>query len=283
MVQVIDTHCHYNMEPLYSGKKSHFRLNDDEPILSMTWQQHWHNAQQKEVGGGVVVGANMESSLKAVEIASLEPKLIAAIGIHPHEAEAKPLAEYEQFLTKLLPNNNIKAIGETGLDYFRLNKNTSEFHQTKQAQHQLFALQIKLAKQQQLPLIIHVRDDQELAYWETLDILKQHHDADLKFVLHCVSGPTKYVEEALTLGAYLGFDGNISYKNTDDLKKILKATPQDKILIETDAPYLPPQGYRGQICEPWMVTEVAKFITENFEVDLDQVLTNTKKFFSYQF
>jgi TatD DNase family protein len=283
MVQVIDTHCHYNLEPLYSGQKSHFRLNDDEPILSMTWQQHWQNAQEKGVIGGVVVGANMESSLRAIEISSQQEKLVAAIGIHPHEAETKSVVEYEQFLTGLLPNENIKAIGETGLDYFRLDKNTEDFKKTQQAQHALFELHIKIAKKYHLPLIVHVRDDQGLAYWETLEILKQHHSADLKFVLHCVSGPASYVQEALALGGYLGFDGNISYKNTDDLKKILKATPQDKILIETDAPYLPPQGYRGQICEPWMVTEVAKFITENFEVDLDQVLTNTKKFFSYQF
>ena len=283
MVKVIDTHCHYNLEPLFSGKKSHFKLADDHPLLAMNWQDHWQKAQTKGVIGGVVAGADIDSSLRALAIAEKQPQLVAAIGIHPHEAEKNSLADYQKFLTGLLPNEHIKAIGETGLDYFRLEKTTAAFAQTKQAQHALFELQIELAKQYSLPVIIHVRDDEETAYWETLAIIKKHHDPNLKFVLHCASGPKEYIKEASALGAYIGFDGNLSYKNTDDLKQILRLTPTDKILIETDAPYLPPQGYRGQVCEPWMVTEVATYISENFAINLDLIVENSRKFFSYQF
>jgi TatD DNase family protein len=280
-VQVIDTHCHYNLEPIFSGKKSHFSIKDNHPILKMNWQDHWKNAQEKGVVGAVIAGSDLESCKSGLEVAQQDSKIIAAIGIHPHHALDHSIEEYIKFFEENLPNENIKAIGETGLDYFRLNKNSEEFKKIQQAQHSLFELQIKIALDHDLPLIVHVRDDQENAYWETLEILKKY--PKLKFVLHCASGPLKYIKEALDIGAYIGFDGNISYKNTDDLKEILKNTPQDKILIETDSPYLPPQGYRGQVCEPWMVTEVAKYIEENFQVNLDAVLENSKKFFSYQF
>lgn len=280
-MQVIDTHCHYNLEPLFSGKKSHFSLKDDNPILKMDWKDHWKNAQEKGVVGAVIAGSSLESALSGLKLAEKDPKIIAAIGIHPHHALEKSLDEYKKFFEENLPNENVKAIGETGLDYFRLDRESEEFKKTREAQHALFELQIEVALKHDLPVIVHVRDNIEDAYWETLDILKKY--PGLKFVLHCASGPLTYIKEALAMGAYIGFDGNISYKNTDDLREILKITPPDKILIETDAPYLPPQGYRGKVCEPWMVIEVAKYMAENFSTNLDLVLENSKKFFSYQF
>lgn len=281
-MKIIDTHCHYNLEPLFSGKKSHFKLTDDSQLLAMVWQDHWQKAQQQSVVGGVVVGASKTSSLSALEIVEDQPQLIAAIGIHPHEAEQHSLAEYEEFLTHLLPNPKVKAIGETGLDYFKLPRN-DKFEQTKKAQQQLFELQISLAKKYQLPIIVHVRDDQEEAYWETLTILQQQLDKDLRFVLHCVSGPNNYVQTALEMGGYIGFDGNITYKNANDLRTLFQIVPNDKLLLETDAPYLPPQNYRGQVCEPWMITLTAKYLAEGFATDLDQVFANSEKFFSYHF
>lgn len=281
-MKIIDTHCHYNLEPLFSGKRSHFKIADGDRLLSMSWHDHWQNAQQRGVIGGVIVGADMQSSLSALEIVKDQSQFIAAIGIHPHEAEKHSLSEYRNFLTSLLPNEKIKAIGETGLDYFRLPRN-EKFNQTKKAQHQLFTMQIQLAKEYQLPIIVHVRDDQEDAYWETLGVLKENLDENLKFVLHCVSGPTRYVQQALKMGGYIGFDGNITYKNAEDLRNLFTMVPEDKLLLETDTPYLPPQGYRGQICEPWMITETAKYLMGNYSINLEQILINSQKFFSYQF
>ena len=282
-MKVIDTHCHYNLEPLYSGQKSHFSIKDENPLLTMNWKDHWKNAVEKGVAGGVVVGSNIETSLSGLEVAKQESKIIAAIGIHPHHANDLSLEEYRKFFEEHLPHEKIKAIGETGLDYFRLEKNTKEFAKTKNAQQDLFKLQIEIANKYELPLIVHVRDELEEAYWETLKILKENLDTKTNFVLHCVSGPTKYVEDAIAIGAYIGFDGNITYKNAENIRNLFKLVPEDKLLIETDAPYLPPQGYRGQVCEPWMVTEVAKYTEEEFSTNLDLILENSKKFFSYQF
>lgn len=282
-MKVIDTHCHYNLEPLYSGKKSHFSIKDDNHLLTMNWKDHWKNAVDKGVVGGVVVGSNIQTSLSGLKVAEEESKIIAAIGVHPHHAEDLSLEKYKEFFEKHLPHEKIKAIGETGLDYFRLERNTEKFAKTKKTQHDLFKLQIEIANKYGLPLIIHVRDNEEGAYWETLEILRKNLDSKTKFVLHCVSGPTKYVQDAISMGAYIGFDGNITYKNAENIRNLFRLVPEEKLLIETDAPYLPPLGYRGQVCEPWMVTEVAKYVEEEFSINLDTVFENSKKFFSYQF
>ena len=249
----------------------------------MNWKDHWKNAVDKGVTGGVVVGSNIKTSLSGLEVAKQELKIIAAIGIHPHHAEDLSLEEYREFFDKHLPHEKIRAIGETGLDYFRLEKNTEKFAKTKKGQQDLFKLQIEIANKHELPLIVHVRDEAEEAYWETLKILRKNLDPKTKFVLHCISGPIKYVQDAIKMGAYIGFDGNITYKNAENIRNLFKLVPEDKLLIETDAPYLPPLGYRGQVCEPWMVTEVAKYIEKEFSANLSLVFENSKKFFSYQF
>ncbi|MBT4123802.1 MAG: TatD family hydrolase [Candidatus Pacebacteria bacterium] len=282
-MKIIDSHCHYNLEPIFSGKPSHFSLEDNNPLLQMTWKNHWQKALEKNVTGAVVVGSNIENSLSSIEIAKNNPQIVAAIGIHPHHALDNSLEEFKTFFENNLPHPEVKAIGETGLDYFRLNKTTEEFKRTQQAQQKLFRLQLQIAKRYKLPVIVHVRDDSEDAYWETLEILKQEYSPDLKFVLHCASGPTRYITEALSMGAYIGFDGNIGYKNAGDLRSILKRVPLDKILIETDAPYLPPQGYRGQVCEPWMIAETAVYLEKEFDLDLDLIYKNTQEFFKYSF
>lgn len=282
-LKIIDSHCHYNLEPLFSGKPSHFSLEDNNPLLQMTWKNHWEKAQEKNISGAVVVSSNIENSLSSIEIAKENQQIVAAIGIHPHHAQDNSIEEFESFFEKNLPNSEVKAIGETGLDYFRLNKNTEEFKITQQAQQKLFKLQLQIAKKYKLPVIVHVRDDSEDAYWETLEILKQEYTPELKFVLHCVSGPTRYITEALSMNAYIGFDGNITYKNAENIKSILKIVPPNKLLIETDAPYLPPQGYRGQVCEPWMIIKTAEYIEENFNIDLETIYRNTQEFFEYSF
>jgi len=284
-VKIIDTHCHYNLEPLYSGNPVHFRLEEKSHLLRMNWQDHWEQAQQHEIAGTVVVGANKETSLLAIEIAELKEQIIAAIGIHPEHALDFSLVEIENFFNDLLPNGNVKAIGETGLDYFRLERGTDLFAKTQIAQQELFKLQISLAQKHNLPLIIHVRDDQdrEDAYWQTLEILKQKLKPTDKFVLHCVSGPSEYVTEAVQLGGYIGFDGNVSYKKADSLRNLIKQVPMNRLLIETDAPYLPPQMHRGKVCEPWMIAETAKFAEEELQLDLEQIYNNSEEFFNYSF
>jgi TatD DNase family protein len=262
---IIDTHCHYNLNPL---------LTD--------WQQHWSRAQQHGIHKTIIVGADLVSSKQGLLIAEQDNNLFAAVGIHPDVALDANLAEQLSQLEKLANQKNKKlvAIGEIGLDYFHFAAD-SDRAKAINLQQQLFQSQLELANQLQLPAIVHVRD-RELpaeptsnnAYWDTLQLIKEHYLLAKPFVLHCVSGPTNYIKQAVDLGAFIGIAGNVTYKNAFNIREIVQLTPSDRLLVETDAPYLPPVPYRGQTCDPWMITETVKYLVENLGVDEAQLQQN---------
>lgn len=266
---IFDSHCHYNLEPLLTN-----------------WQSHWHQAQQKGVTNCLVIGVNLESSEAAVRIAATEPRLWAAVGIHPSEWQEHPqldLATCMTALQKLVTQSKVVAIGETGLDYYWLKNNNP---QVKKLQQASVTAHLELAAKAQLPTILHVRD-QEIpetetpgnAYWDMLAILAQHKTETQNVILHCVSGPVNYLQQALQLGAYIGVAGNVTYKNADQLRTLVKMTPSEKLLLETDAPFLPPQDHRGKTCEPWMIAETAEYLQSNLGIDLERVYQNAIKLF----
>ena len=125
---IIDTHCHYNMEPLFSGQRFIFDLKDDDPLLQMSWQDHWQNAQAKGVVGAVVVGTMIETSDLAIKIAQSEPNLLATVGVHPIHAHETTLKQLDQAAI-IWQQKEIHAIGETGLDFFRLDRSSEEFEE----------------------------------------------------------------------------------------------------------------------------------------------------------
>lgn len=299
-MRCIDTHCHYNLEPLLSGKPSHFRIKPGDPILSGNWREHFATARHHGVLGGVVVGADLENSKKAVELHQLEPRLLASIGLHPDIVDTKAaeflkqnphttaeaLQDYlftttDQLFSELealAHTSEIVALGETGCDYYYFESDQSINQVLRATQIRLFQQQLSLASSLNVPVIVHTRDKGEQAYHDALAQLI-HAKLSQPFVLHCVSGPLGYVDQALAEGAYLGFDGNLSYKNAQSLHQILQITPANRVLIETDAPYLPPVPYRGQICEPWMVVNVAEHVCASKNIDETQLLDNTVRFF----
>jgi len=270
------------MEPLFSGQRFIFDLKDDDPLLQMSWQDHWQNAQAKGVVGAVVVGTMIETSDLAIKIAQSEPNLLATVGVHPIHAHETTLKQLDQAAI-IWQQKEIHAIGETGLDFFRLDRSSEEFEEIIQQQKEVFRWQIKFAQQTKLPLIIHVRDKTERAYQETLAILKDELTDNQPFVLHCASGSKDYIKEAIELGAYLGFDANITYPKAQDIRDLIKGAPADRLLIETDAPFLPPQNHRGKVCEPWMIRQTAEFVEQQLNLDLDQIFQNTQKFFKHDF
>ncbi len=257
---IIDTHCHYNL-----------------PLLFDHWQQHWQTAQDRGVLKSIVVGADLATSQRAVEIANQTPNLLAAVGVHPDEV-GQPVPELKQLST----HPKVIAVGEVGLDYYRLSATNKTAVINRQ--QDLFKQQIELANQLKLPLIVHVRDQEtpetvtiNNAYWDTLQLIKAHYQFDRPFILHCVSGPLNYIKQALEMGAYIGVAANVTYKNAHLIREIVKITPPDRLLVETDAPFLPPQTYRGQICEPWMIVETDQYLKENF--NQTQMFNNTLKLF----
>ena len=246
---IIDTHAHYNLEPLYAD-----------------WPGLWAKAQSLGIAKTVVPGTSLESSRRGVEIASHEENLFALVGVHPSEASASAdLSSVISELSKLLENDHVLGVGEVGLDYFRLKPEERESQ--SQLQQVWFKAQLDLARQHGGWLALHVRDQQTPsiptkgnAYWDAYEIVKKYDWSSQPFILHCVSGSPEYVKAMLELGAYVGFDGNLTYPKADSLRELLQLVPRDRLLIETDAPYLPPQPYRGQTCEPWMIVETAKWL-----------------------
>lgn len=283
---IIDTHCHYNLEPLYSGQAFCFKIKDENPILKKNWRDHWQKSQENDIEKSIVVGPGIKSSLKAIEIVKTEKNLYAAVGIHPERAnKTNNIEELLEQLRIIAKHKKVVAIGETGLDYFYLNtENQEEILIIKQKQTKLFIDQIKLANKLKLPLILHVRDREEDAYFETLEIIEQYWQFNSSLIFHCVSGPLNYIKKALTMKhSYFGFDGNLTFKKADSIREIfslVQKTDSKKILLETDSPYLAPEPYRGQICEPYMIKTTADYAEKRLGANLEEIYQNSLNAFN---
>ncbi len=268
---IIDTHCHYNLDPLFED-----------------WNTHWTAAQARGVEKSIIVGTNLETSQRALELAQLDDGLSAAIGIHPNEYDqppSEPLHLEIESLTHLSTFPKVVAVGETGLDYFRLPTDSAERQAIQQRQQAAFVGHIQLAEKIGKPLIIHVRDTAEAtqstsnAYYDVLALLKRHHSGSRPFVLHCVSGPQDYIKQSLELGAYLGIAGNVTYKSAEAIREIVRRAPKDRLLTETDAPFLPPQPFRGQPCQPHMIADTLNYLITELNLDPDQLVENALSLF----
>lgn len=256
---IIDTHVHYNLDPFFP-----------------TWKTYWDEAQKTGVTKSIVVGTDEASNQHAIEIAQSETYLFSAVGIHPEYA-----SEHDDFalqITKvesLLTNKKVVAIGECGLDYFRLPQ-SPKAEEIKNLQKELFTAHVELAKKHNLPLIIHCRD----AYDDMLALLQTHKP---QFVLHCMSGTIEYLNTALALGGYISFAGNVTYPKATAIQELAQHTPLNRMFIETDAPYLPPQAHRGETCRPAYIAETAQFMAELLKLDRgtleSQTTSNAQEFF----
>lgn len=291
MLKLIDSHCHLNFE----GFK-----NDRDQILQ----------QSLDADIGVInIGSQFETSREAVNLANKYKEGVwASVGLHPihigkrirDEMETEFQEEIdtksdEEILKKIknlaINNNNIVAIGETGLDYFHLPEKGKE--EIIEKQIDFFRRQILLASEQNLPLIIHcresspprepgLREEAAGAYADLIKILKE--EKVNRGVVHCFSGILKEARQILDLGLFLGFTGIITFKNAKSLQEIVKKVPLEKILVETDAPYLSPEPHRGERNLPIFVEFVAKKIAELKNLPEEKVfvqtLNNTKQLFN---
>ena len=269
---IIDTHCHYNLDPLYSENGG--------------WQARWQEAQAAGVQSSIVVGTSAETSQIALEIARTDSNLFAAVGIHPGEVgePSEPVATQLEKVTELLKNKpqQLVAVGEFGLDYYHYQQTSSateDWQHLKLAQLALARQQLVLASQAHLPALLHVRSTDDSAYWDMLELLKDAH-LTAPFVLHCASGPLSYITSALELGAYVSIAGNVTYKNAENIRAIVAVVPPDRLLVETDAPYLPPVPHRGSICQPAMIQLTVEYLQNTLGVKPEQLLHNARQLFS---
>ncbi len=247
---IIDTHVHYNLSPLYEE-----------------WQTFRKESKTAGIGASIVVGTDTESNIKAVEISTQEPELFCTVGYHPTDTKLENIDEAIKTLETLLrTQKKIVAIGECGLDYFHLSKDSQTAVQEKRQQKILFGKQIQLAKQYNLPLSIHCRDAQQ-DLMDTLNHFSKDDGIMPQAVLHCMSGTVDYLKQALDLGFYISFAGNVTYKNAELLRTLALNTPKDRILVETDAPFLAPQSKRGQTNHPQNIIETVTFLADLLHLD----------------
>jgi len=247
-VNLIDSHCHIDFEQFDP---------DRDQVLA--------NAAEVGVKRFVNPGIDMETSRRAGQLARQYPNLYAAIGFHPNEA-AQVNDEALSSLIELAAEEKVVAIGEIGLDYHWDRAPRSE-------QRSAFEAQLKLAKDLDLPVIIHQRK----AAADTMAVLRQwgvggdHPGLDL----HAFSGDIAMVEEAVELGFYMGIGGPITFKNARELPAIVRAMPLERILIETDAPFLSPHPLRGKRNEPARVKLVAEKLADLFGLELEALAAQT--------
>lgn len=213
----------------------------------------------------VIPSENYETSQKAVRLAETYGTVYGAVGIHPHETKYAS-EEILQKIGDLAQLPKVKAIGEIGLDYHF-------FYSDKETQQKWFARQIELARDLDLPFLIHDRE----AHGDTLSILKKHKNSRMRGIMHCFSGSVETAEELMKLGFYISFAGPLVFPNSRRLKEAAREIPLDRLLIETDSPYLTPPPHRGERNEPANVIYVAEEIARLKGIPVETVVEETRK------
>lgn len=217
-------------------------------------------ARETGVETMITIGCDLATSQAAVALADRYPFVYATVGVHPHEVKHIEGGWYNEF-RRLAENKKVVAFGEIGLDYHYN-------HSSPKEQRDRFREQIQLARELGLPLIIHTREAQE----DTIQILKDERSTEVGGVFHCFSGDAWLAKDALDLGFYLSFSGILTFQNAGMLRDIAKTVPLDRILIETDCPYLTPVPHRGKRNEPAFVRHVAETLAAVASVsDLDEI------------
>jgi TatD DNase family protein len=242
---IIDTHVHLD-DKRY--------IDDLDEVLK--------RAREGGVERFIIPGADPVNLTRAIEIAESNSDIYFAIGVHPYDIYAFDTLEFEKYIN----HPKCVAVGECGLDYFRLEGSDEEKEREKKKQKEIFIAQIEIAKKYKKPLIVHIRD----ASKDSKKILEAYNAKEVGGVLHCYNAD----EELLSLakeGFYFGIGGVLTFKNAKKLLHALPKIPQDRLLIETDGPYLTPTPHRGERNEPLYTTFIAKKISELLEIPLEDV------------
>ena len=251
---MIDSHCHLDHEPL---------LSDLDNVL----------ARSKKVGIKklLTISTSLDSFTRIKKIVNKDEIIYGTIGIHPHETN-NDTVDSEFIVKNLLENKKIIGIGETGLDFFY---NNSE----KNKQIDSFRIHIEASLKANVPIIIHSREAEE----ETFNILNEYKDEKLKILMHCFTGTQVFAEKLLEFNSYFSASGIITFKNSTDLQKTFKSLPLEKILIETDSPFLAPVPNRGKKNEPSFIDFTATKLAEIKEIDKSKLIKVTTDNFNNLF
>jgi len=276
-MQLIDTHCHINFKEFKDdANKVVQRSLDEETSL-------------------IIVGSQSTTSERAVQIAEQHSGVFAAVGLHPvHLFSYKVETDRDSFMSraeefdyeyykKIATHEKVVAIGEMGLDYYRI-KGLGSLRQVKEKQKAVLIQAIMLARESDKPMIIHTReqDKSQTVFADVLELLRQQ-DYN-KCVIHCFSGDLQQAKDFIEFGCMISLTGIVTFKNAHAMQQVAREIPLEKIMIETDAPYLSPEPYRGQRNQPSYVKFIAEKIAELKQVSFEEVARvtteNAIKFFN---
>lgn len=243
-----DTHTHLDL------------MGDEQEIEAVI-----DRALEGGVSRMISVGIDLESSSAAAALACKYPCVSAAVGCHPHHADACTPMDLKE-LEKMAASNEVVAWGEIGLDYYR-------DYSSHEAQQQLFERQVILANELDLPVIIHDREAHEAVY----SVLKKMGRGEGKGVVHCFSGDLSLAEAFMALGYFISIPGTVTYKNASTIKAVAAKVPLDRLLLETDAPFLAPVPNRGKRNEPLYVTYTAKEVARLRGISVSELAAETSR------
>jgi TatD DNase family protein len=245
----------------------------DYPEYEKDFPEVLARAQAAGITKMISIGTSLESSARAVRLAEKFPAIYAAVGWHPSEALAAP-ADLRPALRELARHPKVVAIGETGLDYYRLpssqNGSAADDAHYKNRQAEIFAQQLEVAAELGLNAIIH----QRAAFDDTLAQLKPF-AGKVRGVFHCFGESVARLEQILALGSLVSYTGIVTFKNGQNIRDAVAATPLDKFMLETDCPYLAPVPYRGQRGEPAFVKEISETVAQVKGCSLDELSAAT--------
>ncbi|MGH8632695.1 MAG: TatD family hydrolase [Burkholderiales bacterium] len=250
---LVDSHCHLNF-PELAGRV-------DEALALM---------RENHVTHALCISVTLQEFPQVRALAERYPHLYASVGVHPDYADVPVVTEQE--LVALADHPKVVAIGETGLDYYRI-KGGADW------QRERFRTHIRAARRCGKPLVIHMRDAAD----DTLRIMREEGADEVGGVMHCFTGTWEVAQAAIDLGFCISFSGIVTFKNAAALREVAKQVPLERMLIETDSPYLAPVPYRGKTNEPALVRYVAEEIARLRDVPLEQVASATSENFFRQF
>ncbi len=249
---IVDSHCHLN----YEGLKE-----DVAGVLA--------RARSAGVGWVLTINTRLAEAEEVRTIAASHPGVFASVGVHPHEAESDGVKDAAELVARTA-DPLVVGIGETGLDYYY-------DHSPRAAQRESFAVHIAAAQETGLPLIVHTRE----AEADTAAMIKRAMaERPFRFLLHCFTGSRRFMEEMVAIGAYVSLSGIVTFKSARELQETARHIPAERLLVETDAPYLAPVPHRGKRCEPAYVADTARFVAELRGEPLAELArTTTENFF----
>ena len=251
---LVDSHCHLDRLDLSN------REGGIEAVIS--------DAKARGISHLLTVAVDLDSSKSLTEVTAKYDHIYSSVGVHPLQDEELPLPTVEE-LVDLAKLPKVIAVGETGLDNF-YSADSYDW------QYESFTRHLLASKQAKKPVIVHTRDARE----QTIDLLKQH-QSDSAGVLHCFTETWEMAKAAMEFGFYISFSGIVTFKNAGDLREVVKKIPLDRILVETDSPWLAPVPYRGKQNEPKNVYEVAQCVADIKGISIEQLAeTTTQNFFN---